>query len=612
MTIKNKTQNIDKELVVMTTAGSVDDGKSTLIGRLLYDCNDLYEDQIAAIKKRNKSEEIRGEDLALITDGLSAEREQGITIDVAYRHFSRPKREFIIADVPGHEQYTRNMVTGASKASLALIIVDARKGMLLQSKRHLFIANLLGISHILVVVNKMDLAGYKRGVYEKIMEDFISYAQKMNVKDLQFIPISALAGDMVVHRGNNMDWYNGPTLLSYLENVQIVADRNLIDFRFPVQYIVQSKRESRGYSGTIAGGIIKPGDPVMILPSGQKSKIKSIILGKRKLDYAFCPQSVVLTLEDEIDISRGDMIIREKNSPDIGNNFTSMICWFSDKPSDMKHSYLLKHTTKTSRCFIRDFHYVLNIDNLHRENGNNLKLNDIGRVNIEITDPLFFDAYRDNKNTGSFILIDELSDQTVGAGMILRKGVKNISKSDIKNYIASIKNGFVLWFTGLSAAGKTTIADALFEHLNKNGIHLERLDGDVARENLTKDLGFSKEDRDENIRRIGFVAGLLSKNNVGVIASFISPYKKQRQELRKKVYNFIEVFVDTPLEICEKRDPKGMYKKARAGEIKQFTGISDPYEAPEKPDIHLKSGEWDVERCVEEIIKYLREKGYIE
>lgn len=412
--------NAQLELVRLTTAGSVDDGKSTLIGRLLFDCNAIFQDQLDAIKKASKQsgQEI---DLSLITDGLAAEREQKITIDVAYRYFTTKKRRFIIADVPGHEQYTRNMVTGASTADIAIILVDARKGLLTQTKRHLFVASLLSIPHILVVVNKIDDMGYDQAVYEAIKKDVIDCATRLQIEDLQIMPISALRGDMVVNRGDKLNWYQGSTLYDYLENVQLVGDRNLIDFRFPVQNVLRPHQDFRGYAGKVEGGIIRKGDAVTVLPSGKQSKIKSIIYDDAEQTEAFAPQSVVLTLEDERDISRGEMIVRQKNLPEVGNHLEATICWFSETPMQPGRSYLIKHTTRTTRCQIDTLRYRLNIDTYHREPAKTLELNEMGRVYLQTHIPLMFDPYYKNRNTGGFILIDEITNATIAAGVIIAK-----------------------------------------------------------------------------------------------------------------------------------------------------------------------------------------------
>ncbi len=599
-----KKNNSNIELLKLVIAGSVDDGKSTLIGRLFYDLNEIYEDQLESIKRISLKQGKKEIDLSLLTDGLSAEREQKITIDVAYRYFSNSKRRFVIADVPGHEQYTRNMVTGCSDADMAIILADAQKGLLKQSKRHLFIASLMGVSHILVAVNKMDLVDYEQEVFEKIKNEFADFATKMSIHDLQFIPISSIKGDMIVNRGNNMGWYQGPTINAFIENLEIEIDKNLIDFRFPVQLVIRPDQKFRGYAGQIEGGVIKKGESVMVLPSGKKSKIKNIIVGEKKQDYAFTPQSVVLTLEDELDVSRGDMIVRENNLPDVGKSFESMVCWMSDEPLDLKKSYILKQTTKITRCFINDLVYKVDIDTLHRKNDKKLRLNEIGKLEIVTNQPLVFDPYSRNENTGGFIIIDEITNNTVGAGIILKKSELEDQKT---------KKGFVLWFTGLSQSGKTTIADSVSQLLAKKGLPVERLDGDIMRQFISRDLGFTKEDRNENIRRATLVSKLLSRNGVNVIASFISPYKKTRDMARQGVEDakFIEVFCKCPIEVCESRDTKGFYKKAREGKIQNFTGISDPYEEPENPEVVVFSDQESVEECAQKIIKYLEENNLV-
>jgi len=601
-------QNMD--LLRLSTAGSVDDGKSTLIGRLLYDCQAIYCDQLSAIERVSRKKGLEEVDLALLLDGLSAEREQGITIDVAYRYFSTNKRKFIIADVPGHEQYTRNMVTGASNVDLSLILIDARKGLLTQTKRHLFIASLLRIPHLLVIVNKMDLVDYDEKIFNRICEELMSFSAKLEINDLQFMPISALKGDMIVNRGEKFNWYGGSTLFSYLNNLQIVGDRNLIDFRFPIQYVMRPNQDFRGYAGKIEGGSIKKGEEVLILPSGKHSKIKTIIFDEKIQDYAFNPQSVVLTLEDDLDISRGDMIVRKKNVPELANELEAIVCWFSEKAMQLNKRYLIKHTSNFTSVFIENIKYIIDVNTLEREFTNELRLNEIGRLSIKTSKSLIFDAYSKNRNTGSFIIIDEFTNNTVGAGIIISKG-KNL---EVENYSQNLKkseNGIVLWFTGLSGSGKSTISDKLFEYLQKKGVCSERLDGDVMRQSLSKDLGFTKKDREKNIERAGFVANLLSRNGVIVLASFISPYVKQRQKLKEQVNNFVEIFIDTDLETCEMRDVKGLYKKARNGKLSNFTGISSPYENPVNSDIIIKTEEEGVDQAVIKIVNYLIEKGFL-
>jgi bifunctional enzyme CysN/CysC len=596
-----KKYNLNIELLKLVIAGSVDDGKSTLIGRLFYDLDEIYEDQLESLRKLSIKQGKKEIDLSLFTDGLSAEREQKITIDVAYRYFSNSKRRFVLADVPGHEQYTKNMVTGCSSADLAIILSDAKKGLLTQSKRHLFIASLMGVAHILVVVNKMDLANYDQGVFEKIKEDFADFATKLNIHDLQFIPSSSLNGDMIVNRKKNMNWYQGPTVNSYIENLEITIDKNLLDFRFPVQLVLRPNQKFRGYAGQIEGGTIKKGEKVKILPSGEETKIKSIIIDNKEKDYAFSPQAAVLTLENELDISRGDMIVRENNLAEVNKNLEATVCWMSKTPLEENKSYVLKQTTKTTRCFVNKIFHKINIGTLHREKTDKLKFNEIGRISLTANQLLIFDPYLKNENTGSFILIDEITGDTVGAGIVLRT-------SSQKSLATKRKKGFVLWFTGFSQSGKTTIADKIYKKLKKRGILVERLDGDIVRKSLTQDLDFSKKGRNENIKRIRFISKLLSRNGVGVIATFISPYKDARNKLRKEVTNYIEVYCNAPLSSCEKRDTKGFYKKARKGELKNFTGISDPYEPPENPEIELKTDKESIDKCVDKVIKHLENK----
>mgnify|MGYP006291975373 CR=1 FL=1 len=622
---------INRELLRFSTAGSVDDGKSTLIGRMLFDSKGIFKDQMEALKKTS---ELRGEkdiNLALLTDGLRAEREQGITIDVAYRYFSTPKRKFIIADTPGHEQYTRNMVIGASTADLAVFLVDARNGVVTQSKRHAFLASLLGIPHILVAINKMDAVDYSQEVYNKIVADYLGFSEKLDIHDIEFIPISALKGDNVVHKSRNMKWYKGPTVMYYLENVTISADRNLIDFRFPVQYVVRPHQDFRGFAGRVASGTVQVGEEIVALPSGQKSAVKEIYEYDNKVDEAFASQSVVMTLKDEIDISRGDMIVRAHNIPTVKNDFEAIICWMDEK-KDLNRTthYLLQHSTKVVKAYVSDLFYKINVNTLHREDGSALTLNEIGRVMIKTGQNIFYDAYSSNRQTGSFILIDPATYQTVAAGMIRtdsRTGVEmkelgteagreqratNIvwERGEINREDREQRNkhqAAVLWFTGLSGSGKSTIAKALEKKLFDRGVQVMRLDGDNVRHGLCGDLGFSDEERQENIRRIAHVAGLFFEGGNIVLCSFISPNREMRHYARDLVPEgrFIEIFVDCPLEECKKRDPKGLYKKAIAGEIKEFTGITAPYETPENPEVVLDTSSQSLAECVAQCMRYL-------
>ena len=607
--MKKFTKNTDKiELVRLVTAGSVDDGKSTLIGRLLYDTDSLTEEHIAALTKAGGGS-IKNipEHLADILDGLKAEREQGITIDVAYRYFSTDRRRFIIADVPGHEQYTRNMVTGATNADIALLLVDARHGVLPQTKRHLFIASLLGIPHIAIVVNKMDARHFRQSVFSKIKDDIITYAGGLNLHDLQFLPISAKKGDMVVERGNNMNWYKGRTLLDYLENLQIVSDRNIIDFRFPVQTVIKAARNYRGYAGTVEGGKIKIGEKIRVLPSQERATVAGIKNGGKSVSNAICSQAVMISVKEKVDISRGDMLVRATNIPDQSSDLEAMVCWFDSEPMKIGKSYFIKHLTRSVRGRFPKITYRINIDNLHREKCRSLKLNEIGKVHLDLNQPMPFDSYHNNRNTGSFIVIDEITNQTAGAGIILKK--KFLDKKTEKS---GNKEGIVVWFTGLSGSGKSTIAARVYEKLQNRQVRVEWLDGDVTRQTLCKDLGFSKRDRNTNIERVSYVAGILSKHGVIVLATYISPYRRQRRFARRQAENFAEVYVKASVKECERRDVKGLYKKARAGKIENFTGISDPYEKPTQPELVIDTKKDTVAESSQRIIDYLRTQGYIQ
>ena len=597
--------NDKTQLIRLVAAGSVNDGKSTLIGRLLYDTNSVSKDQLEAARAASDR---RGEDeidLSLLTDGLAAEREQGITIDVAYRYFSLPDRRFIIADVPGHEQYTRNMITGASTADIGILLVDASQGLTEQSKRHLSVASLLGIPHIAMVVNKMDLVDYSGEEFEQIKQEITNFGAKLNIQDLEFIPISALEGDMVVNRGNKMNWYDGPTILSYLENIAVSPDRNLVDFRLPVQYVLNNET-GRGYSGRIASGSIKQGEKVTVLPSKKESTVKKITSAGEKAQQAQTPESTAIYLEDELDISRGDMLARPGNQPTVGQKFQAQLCWMDEDNLDTDQSYLLKHTAKTVRCEL-ELNYRLNIDSLHREEVDQLKLNEIGKVSVTTHKPIMFDPYEKNRNTGNFILIDGQTKDTVAGGMIIQQEESESVTTNLK-----LNEAATLWFTGLSGAGKSTIADKLKDELKNRGINSQRLDGDILRDSICSDLGFSEEDRRENINRAGFVAKLLSQNGVLTLASFITPYQDQRAELQDQIGDkFIEVFVDAPLKVCEERDVKGLYQQAREGDIDNFTGISHPYEEPKDPDIHIKSDQISEEQAVEKILQFLQKNNYL-
>ncbi|MDH7481136.1 MAG: sulfate adenylyltransferase subunit CysN [Armatimonadota bacterium] len=612
------------ELLRFTTAGSVDDGKSTLIGRLLHDAKCIYEDHLAALHSDSRRAGREGVDFALLTDGLRAEREQGITIDVAYRHFATPRRRFIIADTPGHEQYTRNMVTGASTADLAVILIDALNGVTTQSKRHGFIASLLGIPHITVAVNKMDLVGYSQNAFENIVAEYAEFASKLRTQDLEFIPISALHGDNVVYRSPNMPWYEGAPLLAHLENVHIASDRNLIDFRFPVQYVLRPSGSFRGYCGNVASGVVRVNDEVVVLPSGKTSRVSRIIYDRQDVDYAFPPQPITICLEDELDISRGDMLAHPANLPWIAHELEAMLIWMHEEPLRLDRQYLIKHTTTTARGRFFDLKYVIDPSTLHRQPATNLKLNDIGRISMQLFRPILCDEYQRNRQTGCFIVIDPQTNFTVGAGLIIdrlhryeapeRHIVHHKGHVGIEDRARVLgQRPVTIWLTGLSASGKSTLAYALEKRLIEEGRACFVLDGDNIRQGLNRDLGFSPEDRTENIRRVAEVAKLFNDAGLIVITSFISPFRKDRLNARQIIGNerFIEVFVDAPLEVCEARDPKGLYAKARAGEIPDFTGISSPYEAPESPDLHLRTDQISINEAVRTVMTFLEKKNVL-
>jgi bifunctional enzyme CysN/CysC len=610
------------ELLRLATAGSVDDGKSTLIGRLLYDSKSIFADQLEAVERTSRERGDEYTNLALLTDGLRAEREQGITIDVAYRYFATPTRKFIIADTPGHIQYTRNMVTGASTADLALILIDARNGVLEQSRRHAFIAALLGIPHLVVCINKMDLVGWSRERFDEIREEFRSFAMKLEVHDLVFIPMSALLGDNIVAQSANMDWYDGRPLLHHLENVHIASDRNLIDARFPVQYVIRPQSSAelhdyRGYAGTVAGGVFKAGDEVVVLPSGFSSRVAEIRgPGGEEVAEAFAPQSVTLTLTDDIDISRGDMICRPNNRPTVGQDLDAMVCWFSERSSLTPGArYQVRHTTRGVPGTVELLEYRLDVNTLHRdEEADRLDLNEIGRVRLRVQSPLMFDPYRRNRSTGSFILVEPGTNNTVGAGMVLggeqARVTANVTWHENKIDRSRRAEGATVWFTGLSGSGKSTVAVEVERLLVEAGRSAYLLDGDNLRHGLNADLGFGAGDRAENVRRVGEVAKLFADAGLVAVVSLVSPYRVDRNRVRSTHESaglrFIEVFVDTPLDVCEARDPKGLYAKARAGELRGLTGVDDPYEPPDQPDLVLRPGHGGPSAMADLVLSRLR------
>jgi bifunctional enzyme CysN/CysC len=589
----------NKSLLRFITCGSVDDGKSTLIGRLLYDSKLIFEDQLAALEADSKRIGTQGGeiDFALLVDGLAAEREQGITIDVAYRFFSTDKRKFIVADTPGHEQYTRNMVTGASSADLAVILIDARKGVLTQTRRHSFLVSLIGIRHIVLAVNKMDLVGYDAAVFDKIVADYRAFAAKIGLSDILAIPISGLKGDNITSASAATPWYGGPTLMQHLETVEIDETRlQGGPLRLPVQWVNRPNLDFRGFAGEIASGSARPGEPVRVLPTGRESRIARIVTKDGDLELAVAGQSVTLTLEDEVDCSRGDIIVSADSPCEVADQFETTIVWMGEEPLLSGRAYWLKIGAKTVSATVTEQKYKINVNTLEHLAAKQLELNEIAVCNISLDQPVAFDPYTDNHDTGGFILIDRITNGTVGAGMIrfaLRRA-QNIhwQALDVTKATRAAAKGqqpAVLWFTGLSGAGKSTIANLVEKKLQAMGRHTYILDGDNVRHGLNRDLGFTDADRVENVRRVAEVARLMADAGLIVLVSFISPFRSERQLARELMPagEFLEVYVDTPLAVAEQRDVKGLYKKARAGELKHFTGIDSPYEPPEHPEIHV-------------------------
>lgn len=613
----------NKSLLRFITCGSVDDGKSTLIGRLLYESKMIFEDQLTALEQDSKKVGTQGEniDFALLVDGLAAEREQGITIDVAYRFFATEHRKFIVADTPGHEQYTRNMATGASTADLAVLLIDARQGVLTQTKRHAFIASQLGVRHIVLAVNKMDLVDYSEKVFNEIDDDFKTFADQLDIPNLHAIPVSALAGDNVVDGSRYMPWYEGPSLLGYLEGVDVEAEETSLPFRMPVQWVNRPDLDFRGYAGRIAGGIVRPGDDVRVLPSGKQSKIARIVTMDSDLDEAVSGQSVTLTLTDEIDISRGDVIATSETPPEISDQFDTTIIWLSEEPMLPGRSYRMKTSSRLVSATVNAPKHKTDVNTLQKLPAKTLQLNEIGNCTLAVDRPIAFDSYNENRQTGSFILIDRMTNNTVGMGMInfpLRRAAnihwQNLDINKAANAEQKGQSPAVLWFTGLSGSGKSTIANEVQRRLFASGRHSFILDGDNVRHGLNRDLGFTDADRVENIRRVAEVSKLMVDAGLITLVSFISPFRAERELARNLVEEgeFIEIFVNTPLSVAETRDPKGLYKKARAGNLKNFTGIDSPYEAPENPEIEINTDDMSVEDAAERVIKGLIERGIIE
>jgi bifunctional enzyme CysN/CysC len=613
-----------KSMVRFITCGSVDDGKSTLIGRLLYESQMLFEDHLAALETESRRSGTQGDnlDFALLLDGLTAEREQGITIDVAYRYFSTDRRKFIVADTPGHEQYTRNMITGASTADCAVVLIDARKGVLTQTRRHSYLVSLIGIRHIVLAVNKMDLVGYSEERFREIEDAYRSFASEIGVQDFTCIPLSGLTGANVVESSDELAWYGGPTLLQYLEAVEVDEERmQLAPFRLPVQWVNRPDLDFRGFAGTVAGGTISPGDRIVSLPSGQTSEVARIVTYDGDLEQAVAGQSITLTLTDEIDISRGDVIAKADERPEVGRQFEATLVWMADEPMLPGRNYLLRIGGATATATVAPLKYKLNINSLERLAATKLELNEIGVCDVELDRAIAFDPYTENRETGGFILIDRITSRTVGAGLLhfaLRRS-DNVhwQAIDVDKHSRAALAGqrpCIVWLTGLSGSGKSTIANLVERKLHALGRHTYLLDGDNVRHGLNKDLGFTDADRVENIRRVGEVARLMVDAGLIVIASFISPFRSERRSVRALVEDgeFLEVHVDAPLALAESRDPKGLYQKARRGELKNFTGIDSPYEPPEHAELRIDSAELSPEDAAHAVIAALEGAGVLD
>ena len=629
-----------KDLLRFLTAGSVDDGKSTLIGRLLFDSKKIYEDQLDALERDSKRVGHAGDniDYALLLDGLKAEREQGITIDVAYRYFSTSKRKFIIADTPGHEQYTRNMITGGSTANLAILLADARKGVITQTKRHTFLVSLLGIKHVVLAVNKMDLVDYDKKAFDRICQDYYAFTAQLDLSDITFIPVSALLGDNVVDISGNMPWYRGESLLGFLENIHIANDRNFQDLRFPVQYIIRPSSGYRAYAGKMASGLLMVGDEVMALPSGKRSRVRSILGADGPVEQAFPPQSVSFTLEDEIDLSRGEMLVHPNNTPRIERHFEAMLVWMDEQPMDPYTQFLIKHNTRTTRVRIDEFRYKVDVNTLQRTEVTGLKLNEIGRAVFTTQKPLLFDPYQRNKETGAFVLIDPVTNNTVAVGMIIDK-VSNkflpsritsqeqeqiirsgslISRADREQHYG--QQGVTIWLTGLHGCGKNELAFALEKELFKNGKVVVVFDGISVRSGLSSELDFSPADRAEHLRRVAHMCRLLNEQGIITICSFISPTAAVREQVRSIINTgnrrgrdehdrFRLIHVDAPLGICKQRDKYGLYAKAAKNEIEYLAGVDLAYEVPVNPDLVVKvTGE---ALSIEPILAYMEKEGIV-
>ena len=615
-------QQENKTLLRFLTCGSVDDGKSTLIGRLLFDSKLIFEDHLSALAKDSKKHGTTGEDidLALLVDGLEAERQQGIAIDVAYRFFASDKRKFIVADTPGHEQYTRNMATGASNSELAVILIDARKGVLTQTRRHAYIVSLLGIRHVVLAVNKIDLMDFSQTVFDQITAEFTAFAEKLGFETLVPIPLSARYGDNVIALSERTPWYAGPSLMAHLETIDVETELAAKPFRMPVQWVNRPNLDFRGFAGTIVAGHIAVGEDVVVAKSGRLSKVARVVTGDGDIKEAVAGQAVTLVLADEIDISRGDMLVAPEARPEVADQFAAHILWMSEEEMLPHRQYLIKVGTQTVPGQITQLKHKVDVNTLEHMATRTLHLNEIGYCNLSTSGAVAFDAYRDNRDTGGFVIIDRFTNGTVGAGMIefgLRRAtnvhwqaldVNADARAGLKGQKAC-----VLWFTGLSGSGKSTVANLVEKRLFGEGRHTYLLDGDNVRHGLNQDLGFTDADRVENIRRVGEAAKLFVDAGIITLVSFISPFRSERRMARDllKPGQFMEVFVDTPIEICMARDPKGLYKRAAAGQIRNFTGIDSPYEAPENPELTLDTESESAEELAERIVAYLKATGHV-
>ncbi|WP_165219688.1 sulfate adenylyltransferase subunit CysN [Aquisphaera insulae] len=623
-----------KELLRFLTCGSVDDGKSTLIGRLLHDTKTIYEDQLAAVKRDSEKVGTTGAgevDLALLTDGLKAEREQGITIDVAYRYFSTDRRKFIIADTPGHEQYTRNMATGASTCQLAIILIDARHGVMTQTRRHSYIVSLLGIRHVVVAINKMDLVDHSRDVFERIKDEYTGFVAKLDLRDVIFIPMSALKGENVVSRSEAMPWYSGPPLLDHLETVHIASDRNLTDLRFPVQYVIRPNLDFRGFAGTVASGILNRGDEIMVLPSGKRSRVKSIVTQDGELESAFAPQAVTVTLADEVDVSRGDMLVRPDSPPHVSSELEAMVVWMAEQPLVPGRTYSLKQTTRQVSAEVAAFRHGVDVNTLENRAITRLGLNEVGHVQLSLTQALAYDPYRINAATGAFILIDRLTNNTVGAGMILEPGIGRApgdawaSEPAVRlkfreSLVAPVEREqrfgqvpITVLLVGLTGSGKSRIAYGLERRLWDEGRAVTVLYGQNMRQGLNRDLGFTADDRSENLRRSAEVAKLMNDAGITTIAAFVAPHEAIREKAKDLIGRdrVLEVYCTAPMDVLRSRDQSGAYRLADEGKIAQMPGVTAAFEEPKAPDLVLQTDQIRMDECVDRIVELMRAKGFL-